>query len=84
MYGTCASLKFESQYLSKYSRNLRKCRMIRWQLGGSSNLLERFPDRPKSMRQARYYKLWERAFRAEEFCWATLSGVFTFENSENM
>jgi len=72
----CAKLKYETQYISKHTRCLSTCRSIRWQLGGSANLLERFPDRPKGMRQTRYYKLWRRAFRAAEFYWADTARRF--------
>jgi hypothetical protein len=83
MCRTCAKLKYETQYLSKHTRCLSTCRSIRWQLGGSANLLERFPDRPKGMRQARYYKLWRRSFRAEEFYWLDTARRFHIETGVN-
>jgi hypothetical protein len=64
----CARLKYQTQYLSRYDRSLRKCQSIRLELHGSANLLEDFPARPKGMRRARYLGLRARSARAEEFC----------------
>ena len=69
----CARLKYESQYESRPKRALRKCRIIRWQLGGTANLLEPFPLRPKGMRWARYQSLWDRACRAETICFSAVA-----------
>jgi hypothetical protein len=63
----CARLRYESQFDSRLRRTLRKCRIIRWRLGGSANLLEPFPQRPKGMPSARYQSLWARAVQAETF-----------------
>ena len=68
----CGRLKYESQYDSRFKRNLRKSRIIRWQLGGSANLLEPFPQRPKGMRWARYASLYDRAARAETLCFSAI------------
>jgi len=72
----CACLKYQSQYLSRYDRSLRKCQSIRLELRGSANLLEDFPARPKGMRWARYLRLQVRSTRAEEFCWANVAKRF--------
>jgi hypothetical protein len=66
----CAQLRYESQYDSRFKRNLRKCRLIRWQLGGSANLLDPFPQKPRGMRWARYESLRNRAARAETVCFS--------------
>jgi hypothetical protein len=67
----CAQLKYESQYESRQTRSLHNCRSLRWQLGGSANLLEPFfPQRPKGMRWARYQSLLTRSYRAETSYWS--------------
>jgi hypothetical protein len=82
----CARLTYESQYLSRFSRNLLYCQMIRRRLGGAANLLEPFPERPKGMRRAQYRRLWGRASDAETFCWSALGSRFvslkTIEDTE--
>jgi hypothetical protein len=66
----CAGLNYETQYQSRHLRNIRRSQLIRRRLGGSGSFLERFPDRPKGMRWARYHELCVRAAQAESFCWA--------------
>jgi hypothetical protein len=41
-------------------------------LGGSANLSEPFPKRPRGMHRRTYYRLFDRAARAQE-CWIALS-----------
>jgi hypothetical protein len=72
MCRTCARLKYKSQYRSPFDRNIHNCQMIRLRLGGTANLLQPFPARPKGMRLARYLRLWEQASQAESFCWSAL------------
>ena len=66
----CARLKYESQYRSRFDRNLHNCQMIRLRLGGSANLLAPFPPRPKGMRWNRYLRLFDQAYQAESFYWS--------------
>ena len=66
---TCAQLRYQSQYESQSKRNLRKCQLIRLELGGSPNLLKLFPPKPPGMRWASYQSLWDRASRAETSYW---------------
>jgi hypothetical protein len=69
----CLRLAYPSQRLVAKERALQTCRGIRQQLGGSANLLEPFPPRPKHMRWSRYIKLRRRSLEAEDRFWSFLS-----------
>ena len=60
----CATLTYESQNESESDRLLRKARKIRRRLGGSDNMFEEFPPRPRFMRERVYARLRQKAREA--------------------
>ena len=50
----CYRLAYKSQQESAHERGLWKAQKIRMRLGGSANMLERFPDKPKGMHWRTY------------------------------
>jgi hypothetical protein len=61
----CYRLAYASQQESAHQRGLGKSQKIRMRLGGSPNMLEEFPDKPKGMHR-RTYERWRRAHDAAE------------------
>ena len=56
----CYDLTYESRHEDKMGRALRRAQNIRERLGGSANMLEAFPERPKGMHHDTYMRLfWE-------------------------
>jgi hypothetical protein len=61
----CYDLVYESQREDEMDQPRRKAQKIRVKLGGSANLLERLPDRPKGMRELTYWALQAEYYRLE-------------------
>jgi hypothetical protein len=61
----CYRLAYASQQESAHQRGLGKSQKIRMQLGGSANMLEEFPNKPKGMHW-RTYERWHRIHDAAE------------------
>jgi hypothetical protein len=61
----CYDLRYESQREDKTHRALRRAQKIREQLGGSANMTEQFPEKPKGMRWSTYERLWFEHHEAE-------------------
>jgi hypothetical protein len=54
---TCYGLAYASQRESRGYRGLAKARKIRARLGGSMNMFDAFPERPKGMHWRTYLRL---------------------------
>ena len=62
----CGELSYESQNVSIHYRALRKAQKIRVRLGGSANMTEPFPSRPRYMHRRTYQRLTHRYEAAVE------------------
>jgi hypothetical protein len=61
----CYDLVYESQRENGMSRALRRAQAIRERLGGSANMTEPFPEKPKGMHSSTYEWLWWEHYEAE-------------------
>jgi hypothetical protein len=57
----CDGLSYASQQETPLHRGLEQARKIRMRLGGSADLLEPFPQRPKGMHRSTFERLRARA-----------------------
>jgi len=61
----CYDLVYESQRENAMYRALHKAQAIRERLGGSANMMEPFPEKPKGMHHETYWRLREEHDEAE-------------------
>ena len=61
----CYDLVYESQQDDAMYRALHKAQAIRERLGGSANMMEPFPEKPKGMHWKTYERLWWEHHEAE-------------------
>ena len=61
----CLGLAYQCQRESRGHRLMQKAQKIRLKLGGSSYLIDRFPDKPKGMHWLTYLRLQNKALAAE-------------------
>ena len=62
----CCGLAYVSQREIPRHRAISRAQKLRMRLGGSANLLEPFPERPRGMHRLTYYRLSARAMAAQE------------------
>ena len=62
----CYGLAYASQRQTPRDRGWEQAQKIRMKLGGSANLLEPFPEKPKRMHWRTYLRLWGKAERTED------------------
>jgi hypothetical protein len=62
----CCGLAYASQREIPRHRAIRRAQEFRMRLGGSANLLEPFPERPRGMHRITYYRLSAKAMTAHE------------------
>ena len=61
----CYDLTYQSQRCNKMYRALHRAQNIRRRLGGSANMMEPFPEKPKGMHWETYERLWWEHHEAE-------------------
>jgi hypothetical protein len=62
----CCGLAYASQQEIPRHRAISRAQKLRMRLGGSANLLEPFPERPRGMHRWTYYRLSDKAMAAHE------------------
>jgi hypothetical protein len=65
---SCSGLVYESQQESPLYRSLSQAQKIRMRLGGSPDIFEAFPDRPKGMHERTYSRIYRQAQAQEAKC----------------
>jgi len=66
----CHNLTYATQQERKKDRLIKKAQAIRERLGGSRNLLEPFPKKPKGMHWKTYWRLYSEAEKASFISWS--------------
>jgi hypothetical protein len=61
----CYDISYQSQRDNKMYRALHRAQKIRERLGGSANMTEPFPEKPKGMHRSTYDRLWWEHHEAE-------------------
>jgi hypothetical protein len=61
----CYDLSYQSQRDDRVYRTLHRAQKIRERLGGSANMMEPFPEKPKGMHWKTYERLWWEHHEAE-------------------
>jgi len=80
----CRRLAYDSQQDSGWNRSMRQARTVRVRLGGSANLAEPLPRKPKGMHWRTYRRLYLRAAAHEEmFLGAVMSMLTSLEKSNS-
>jgi hypothetical protein len=67
LYRHCYDLSYQSQRDNVMYRALHKAQSIRERLGGSANMTEPFPEKPKGMHWRTYERLWREHYEAGRF-----------------
>ncbi len=78
----CYDLTYSSKQESRPDRLMRKAQNIRQRLGGSANLSELFPWKPKNMHWKTYYRLREEAEQANNPSWLIMGQWFGLTKAE--
>ncbi len=61
----CSNFTYQTQRISPLCRSMTRAQLIRMRMGGSPDLDQPFPHRPKGMHEWTYTKLALKACRAE-------------------
>lgn len=61
----CQNLAYPSQKMSADDRALRRAQAVRTRIGGTANIFNRFPEKPRWMRWRTYWRLRIKAHEAE-------------------
>jgi hypothetical protein len=79
----CRQLAYDSQQDSGWNRSLRQARTVRMRLGGSANLAEPLPGKPKGMHWRTYRRLYLQAAGHEEMCFGGAMSMLTSLEKSN-
>jgi hypothetical protein len=62
----CCGLAYRSQRDNPRHRAISRAQKLRLRMGGSANLCERLPEKPRGMHRRTFYKLFNKAAEAQE------------------